>query len=237
MQRRISPLTVMQNVAIIKAVRRGTHRRSIVDQWHCGLFSPLRYAGGADVRAVQWGCRACTYDARNGERLGRSWITCVGEGPNGMDSRAASGKRIEQMLRYRAGAFSLAASPPVASLGLPTMRKLSTPHCRSNRDRCAICWNSPPLRETAGLQRATRAHQRWGVAADHSSRIPHRRHPRERQRIPNRRGLLICRAHAPRAERRRSAVETGGTPAVEALSDVAAPVSAPVPRRNVRLEA
>ena len=232
MQRRISPLTVMQNMAIIQGRPAWNAQFIIASINACGLFSPLRYEWRGREGEDAWGCRAYAYDARNGERLDGSWITIALAKAEGWYGRQGSKWQTmpEQMLRYRAGAFFGRIYAGHVTLGLPTIEEVVDAALPEQPRPLRDLLDSPHLREPltpAGDSSAPIADE--GVAADRNSRIPSPS-PRERQEDAERARAADPAERAPRARgRRRSAVETGGTPAVEATEAAiaAAPVSAP----------
>jgi hypothetical protein len=236
MQRRISPLTVMQNMAIIQGRPAWNAQFIIASINACGLFSPLRYEWRGSEGEDAWGCRAYAYDARNGERLDGSWITIALAKAEGWHGRQGSKWQTmpEQMLRYRAGAFFGRIYAGHVTLGLPTIEEVVDAALPEQPRPLRDLLDSPnrefvPGREPltpAGDSSAPIADE--GVAADRNSRIPSPS-PRERQEDAERARAADPAERAPRARgRRRSAVETGGTPAVEATeaTEAAAPVSA-----------
>jgi hypothetical protein len=127
MQRRVSPLTVMQNMVIIQGRPAWTAQYIIASINACGLFSPLRYEWRGAEGRDDWGCRAYAYDTQTNERLDGSWITIMLAKAEGWYQRTGSKWQTmpEQMLRYRAGAFFGRIYAGHVTMGLPTIEEVA----------------------------------------------------------------------------------------------------------------
>jgi hypothetical protein len=125
-QRKISPLTVMQNMSVIQGRPAWSAQYIIASINACGQFSPLRFDWRGEEGADSWGCRAYAKDLASGDRLDGTWITIAMAKAEGWYGRQGSKWQTmpEQMLRYRAGAFFGRIYAPHVTLGLPTAEEL-----------------------------------------------------------------------------------------------------------------
>jgi hypothetical protein len=127
MQRRLSPITVMQNMNVIQGRPAWASQFIIASINACGLFSPLRYEWKGAPGSDEWGCRAYALDLRDGARLDGTWITIGMAKAEGWYGRNGSKWQTmpEQMLRYRAGAFFGRIYAGHVMMGLPTTEEVS----------------------------------------------------------------------------------------------------------------
>ena len=125
-QRKISPLTVMQNMSVIQGRPAWSAQYIIASINACGQFSPLRFDWRGEEGADSWGCRAYARDLATNDRLDGTWITIAMAKAEGWYGRQGSKWQTmpEQMLRYRAGAFFGRIYAPHVTLGLPTAEEL-----------------------------------------------------------------------------------------------------------------
>jgi hypothetical protein len=126
LQRRLSPLTVMQNLSIIQGRPAWSASFIIASINASGLFSPLRYEWVAAQGSDDWGCRATATDLRSGDRIEGTLINIRMAKAEGWYSRNGSKWQTmpEQMLRYRAGSFFGRIYAGHITLGLPTTDEL-----------------------------------------------------------------------------------------------------------------
>ena len=125
-QRGISPLAVMQNLAVIQGRPAWAATFIIASINASGLFSPLRYEWTGVTGQDGWGCRAVATDLRSGERIEGTLITIAMAKAEGWYGRNGSKWQTmpEQMLRYRAGSFFGRIYAGHILLGLPSVEEV-----------------------------------------------------------------------------------------------------------------
>lgn len=155
-QRKASPLTIMQNMTIISGRPAWSAQYIIASINSCGLFSPLRYEWRGAESSDEWGCRAYAYDARTNERLDGSWISIGMAKAEGWYQRSGSKWQTmpEQMLRYRAGSFFGRIYAGHITLGLPTIEEVvdsvieTVPRAPRDQAPASAAGEQPPRRRS-----------------------------------------------------------------------------------------
>jgi hypothetical protein len=177
MQRRVSPLTVMQNMVIIQGRPAWTAQYIIASINACGLFSPLRYEWRGEEGRDTWGCRAYAYDAQTNERLDGSWITIKLAKDEGWYQRTGSKWQTmpEQMLRYRAGAFFGRIYAGHVTMGLPTIEEVADSAPLDPPQPRLLTPSAPPAAAGNGHAPEPAAEQRPEPAPAEAARPPRRR--------------------------------------------------------------
>ena len=211
-QRRQSPLTIMQNMVVIQGRPAWSAQYIIASINACGLFTPLRYEWRGAEGNDAWGCRAFAYDAQNNDRLDGSWITIALAKAEGWYQRTGSKWQTmpEQMLRYRAGAFFGRIYAGHVTLGLPSIEEVAdSPLDYQPRLVMPAGNGAAPLHETT-LDEISRAAERQAAVPAPAPPAPARRRGR------------------PRTEAAAEAAETPAAPAAAAPAPATpAPAAAP----------
>ena len=117
----MSPLSVMQNLFIIKGKPSWSAQFLIGKLNSSGRFSALRFEFKGESSNTDWGCRAYAKD-KEGEILYGTWVTMKMATSEGWYGKNGSKWKTmpELMLQYRAAAFFCRIYAPDLSLGLPT---------------------------------------------------------------------------------------------------------------------
>jgi hypothetical protein len=122
---KISPLTVMQNLYIIKG-RPSWSSQFLIGQLNgTGKFTPLRFEFSGTRDKDDWSCRAFAID-NAGEVLYGTWISIKMAKSEGWVGKVGSKwlTMPEQMLQYRAAAFFCRLYAPEITLGLLTYEEV-----------------------------------------------------------------------------------------------------------------
>jgi hypothetical protein len=121
----VDPLSVMQNLYVIKGKPAWSAKALIGMLNACGKFAPLRFEFDGAEGTDAWRCRAYTTD-KNGELLQGSWISIAMAKEEGWYNRAGSKwlTMPEQMLQYRAASFFCSLYAPDISLGIYTQEEV-----------------------------------------------------------------------------------------------------------------
>lgn len=119
----VNPLTVMQNLDVIKGQPCWSSKFLIASLNACGRFSPIRYE---DVKEDDGRVRAWANDKETGERLNGVWVSMKMAKAEGWVSKTGSKWQTmpELMMRYRAASFFTKQYAPEISMGFQSREEV-----------------------------------------------------------------------------------------------------------------
>lgn len=126
----LSPITVMQNLNVIKGKPSWSGPCCMALIENCGKYRTPTYETVGEVGTSSWGCKVVGVRKSDGAIVVGTTVTMAMAQAEGWTSNPKWRSMPEQMLKYRAAAFFARAHCPEALMGLQTTEEVED--CRHN---------------------------------------------------------------------------------------------------------